>query len=100
MQALILPSARDDLADGFEFYERQQKGLGDYFLESLFSDIESLRLFAGIHFKVFGFHRSLSRRFPYAIYYDVEGRTFRVWAVLACRRDPAFVRRRLVGLRR
>jgi hypothetical protein len=100
MQAVILPSARDDLAHGFDFYERQQKGLGDYFLESLFSDIESLRLFAGIHIKVFGFHRTLSKRFPYAIYYDVEGSTFRVWAVLDCRRDPVFIRRRLAGLRR
>jgi plasmid stabilization system protein ParE len=100
MQAVVLPSARDDLADGFDFYERQQEGLGNYFLESLFSDIESLRLFAGIHVKVFGFHRTLSKRFPYAIYYDVEGRAFRVWAVLDCRRDPVSIRRRLAGLRR
>ena len=27
MKILILPSARDDLADGFDFYERQAKGL-------------------------------------------------------------------------
>ncbi len=60
MRILILPSARDDLFGGFEFYERQQAGLGDYFLESLFSDIESLRLYAGIHPKRFGFHRLLS----------------------------------------
>jgi hypothetical protein len=36
MRILILPSARDDLSDGFEFYERQEAGLGDYFQESLF----------------------------------------------------------------
>ena len=36
MKIVILPSARDDLADGFDFYERQRAGLGDYFLESLF----------------------------------------------------------------
>jgi hypothetical protein len=34
MRILILPSARDDLSDEFEFYERQQAGLGDYFRES------------------------------------------------------------------
>ncbi len=33
MNIVIAPSARDDLADGFEFYERQQEGLGNYFLE-------------------------------------------------------------------
>lgn len=44
MKVVILPSAREDLADGFEFYERQGEGLGSlgsYFLESLFSEIES-----------------------------------------------------------
>jgi len=64
MKLTILPSARDDLARGFDFYEAQGEGLGSYFLESLFSDIDSLKLYAGIHRKVFGFHRSLSKRFP------------------------------------
>ena len=40
MSIAILPSARGDLAEGFSFYERQQEGLGSYFLESLFSDID------------------------------------------------------------
>lgn len=46
MKIVILPLARDDLADGFQFYENQDAGLGSYFLESLFSDIDSLRLYA------------------------------------------------------
>jgi plasmid stabilization system protein ParE len=98
MRILILPSARDDLSDGFDFYERQQAGLGDYFQESLFSDIESLRLYAGIHPKRFGYHRLLSERFPYAIYYDQEGMTVRVWAVLDCRSEPNAIREKLAGL--
>ena len=57
MKIIILPSAREDLAEGFRFYEQQEEGLGSYFLESLFSDIDSLRLYAGIHRKVFGSHR-------------------------------------------
>jgi plasmid stabilization system protein ParE len=100
MRILILPSALDDLSDGFEFYERQEAGLGDYFQESLFSDIESLRLYAGIHPKRFGCHRLLSKRFPYAVYYDQEGMLARVWAVLDCRSDPNAIREKLAGLRR
>ena len=95
MKLVILPSARNDLAEGFGFYERQQEGLGGYFLESLFSDIDSLRLYAGIHLKVFGNHRLLSKRFPYAIYYAEESGTVFVKAVLDCRRDPKFHRQRL-----
>lgn len=100
MRIEILPPARDDLADGFSFYERQREGLGNYFRECLFSDVDSLQLYAGIHLKVFDYHRLLSKRFPYAIYYDLEGETIRVWAVLDCRQDPASIRRRLAGLRK
>jgi hypothetical protein len=91
----ILPSARDDLAEGFAFYEAQQPGLGTYFLESLFSDIESVKLFVGVHRKVFGFHRLLSKRFPYAVYYSCEAHEVLIRAVLDCRRDPSWIRRRL-----
>ena len=95
MKIVVLPSARDDLSEGFDFYERQREGLGNYFLESLFSDIDSLRLYAGIHLKVHSFHRLLSKRFPFAVYYDSEDETVRVWAVLDCRQDPVTIRRRL-----
>jgi hypothetical protein len=45
MKIEILDSAEKDLLDGFKFYERLSRGLGDYFLDSLFSDIESLYLY-------------------------------------------------------
>ena len=49
MNIKILPSAMDDLADGWGFYEQQSPGLGNYFGDSLFSDIDSLALYGGIH---------------------------------------------------
>ena len=91
----ILPSAREDIADGFDFYERQTEGLGSYFMETLFSEINTLRVYAGIHATAFGYYRLLSRRFPYAVYYSIEAETVLVKAVLDCRRDPAWIRRRL-----
>jgi hypothetical protein len=36
----IVASARRDLDEGFEFYESQEIGLGDYFLSSVRADIE------------------------------------------------------------
>ncbi|MDP9292255.1 MAG: type II toxin-antitoxin system RelE/ParE family toxin, partial [Verrucomicrobiota bacterium] len=72
MRIRILESACNDLAEGRRFYERQGKGLGEYFLDSLFSDIDSLALHAGVHRKVFGFHRTLSKRFPWAVYYRFD----------------------------
>ena len=57
-----------DLKVGFRFYEKSETGLGSYFLDSLFSDIDSLQLHAGLHAKRFGKFRLLSDRFPYAVY--------------------------------
>ena len=48
MKVRILDEAEQDIIDGFCFYEAQNPGLGDYFLDSIFSDIESLQLYAGI----------------------------------------------------
>jgi len=64
MRIKILASAVADLQAGRLFYEPQGDGLGEYFFNSLFSDIDSLVLYAGIHPKVFGFHRLLAKRFP------------------------------------
>ncbi len=33
MQVRIARSAETDLLEGFAFYEQQQRGIGDYFLE-------------------------------------------------------------------
>jgi len=88
-KVLILEEAANDLFDGKNFYERQQAGLGDYFFDSLISDIESLKIYAGIHPLRFDFYRMLSRRFPFAVYYDLSDGVARVAAVLDMRRDPA-----------
>ena len=88
MNLEILDSAIKDLEKGRVFYERQDEGIGDYFLNSLFSEIDSLAMYAGIHRLIFGYHRLLSRRFPYAIYYKVDGGRAIVYRVLDCRRNP------------
>jgi len=67
----ILAEAQQDLLDGYHFYERQGAGLGEYFLESLFSDIDSLQIYAGVHASHWGYYRLLAKRFPYAVYYRV-----------------------------
>ncbi len=96
MKIRLLSSARDDLSEGRLFYEKQGEGLGEYFFDSLFSDIDSLTLYGGIHPKFFGYHRMLSRRFPYAIYYKLEEESVVVvWRVLDLRRDPKKIRQSL-----
>ena len=62
MRVKILDAAETDLEDAYRFYERQSTGLGSYFLDSLYSDIDSLSYFGGIHRVVLGYHRLLSKR--------------------------------------
>ncbi|MFO0795583.1 MAG: hypothetical protein U0586_16140 [Candidatus Brocadiaceae bacterium] len=96
MKIKILSSASQDLIDGYWFYEKQAEGLGTYFLDSLFSDIDSLIINAGIHPLHFRkYHRMLSKRFPFAVYYRVENKTALVYGVLDCRRSPAWIKKKL-----
>lgn len=90
MKVVVTRLAERDLLDGFAFYERQSEEVGAYFLDSLFSDIDSLVLYGGIHAKPDGrFHRCLAKRFPFAIYYQLGGDVVTVVAVLDCRQNPA-----------
>lgn len=58
MKVRILPSAVADLDHGREFYARQRDSLGDY-------------------------HRLLSKRFPFAVYYRMmDGDVCIVWCAL------------------
>ena len=81
MKIRILDRAEIDLVEGFRFYEAQAAGIGTYFLDSLASDIDSLRLYAGIHSV-----RDLLQNF---------GPHCWIYAVLDCRRSPAWIRERL-----
>ncbi|MDP2804979.1 MAG: type II toxin-antitoxin system RelE/ParE family toxin [Gallionellaceae bacterium] len=95
MKINILSVAEDDLEEGFRFYESQAEALGTYFLDTLYSDIDSLAYFAGMHRIVLGYHRLLSKRFPFAVYYRVANDEVTVFAVLDCRKNPSWTRVKL-----
>ncbi len=80
MKIQILRPAMEDLTNGRMFYDRQAAGVGDYFFDSLFAEIDSLSLYAGIHALHFGFYRLLAKRFLL--------QTDRGARVLDCRRNP------------
>jgi hypothetical protein len=93
MKVRVLRSALEDLVAGRQFYDKKSEALGSYFFDSVFSDIDSLALYAGIHRMLFGYHRLLAQRFPFAVYYRVlEGEAV-VFRVLDCRKDPNWIRR-------
>ncbi|GAA5125638.1 hypothetical protein GCM10023212_27780 [Luteolibacter yonseiensis] len=77
------------MIEGYFFYESKERGLGSYFLDTLYS----LKISGGVHRKTYqNLHRSLSKRFPFAIYYSLESETVRVKAIVDCRRNPSWIR--------
>ena len=96
MKIQILDLARDDLIEGFHFYDRKEARLGRQFLDCLYSDIESLAITGGVHRKPHRiFHRALSKKYPFAIYYTVADEMVQIRAVVDCRRRPSWIRRHL-----
>jgi plasmid stabilization system protein ParE len=95
-QVAIGLSARADLLAGYDFYDAQRAGLGDYFTDTLLSDLEGLLIHAGVHVQIpGGFYRALSSRFPYAIYYRLSDGTANVLAVLDTRQNPKRILKKL-----
>jgi hypothetical protein len=88
MKIQILDEAQADLQEGAKFYDQQSSGLGTYFLDTLFSDIDSLILYTGVHIKLSGYHRLLSKTFPYAVYYQIDCNFIKIYAILDCRKNP------------
>ena len=96
MKIEILDQAEDDLIEGFHFYEAQRPGLGSYFW-SIFTKISILSVLMAE--SIGRLTKTITvfwpRRFPFAVFYKLVEGTVVIHAVVDCRRDPAWVRKRL-----
>lgn len=96
MRVRVLRLAHVSIMDGYEFYEDRSPGLGQYFIESIMEDIESLKISGGTHQTLpSGFKRKVCDRFPYSIFYKVENSEINVYRVFDNRRDPEWISDRL-----
>lgn len=95
MIPVVLDSAVLDLEDGRDFYDRQQIGIGEYFVASILADIEGMPPVAGAHRVHHGFRRMFADRFPFALYYLIEENEIRIYAILDMRSNPAWIRSEL-----
>ena len=89
------PRADLDVAATFDWYEKEQAGLGQDFLDELRATYDRVAgaplAYQGLRS---GIRRALVRRFPYAVYFIAEGDVVIVLAVLHVNRDPAEWQRR------
>jgi len=88
-ELIIRPEARADLLDTFRWYQEQRQGLGHDFklcVEDVFTKIHKNPL---LHKEIFQkVRRSVTRRFPFGVFYTVNDEKIIVLAVLHARRNP------------
>ncbi|HLB34894.1 MAG: hypothetical protein A3F67_02695 [Verrucomicrobia bacterium RIFCSPHIGHO2_12_FULL_41_10] len=94
MKVITRASAKRDMRRGYDFYERQEVGVGKYFFETLSAEVSSLQHTAGIHSKCGKLYRMKSKKFPYWIYYQIAGEIVRVVAILDARQSSLRIHQR------
>jgi toxin ParE1/3/4 len=88
------PKVAVELEEAAEWYSIQKPGLGDDFLAHFWKDIDSIAEAPLRWPKYFGpVRRYVMSRFPYLIYYEVDGEIVRILRVVHASRDPEAVRR-------
>lgn len=93
---LVAPAAEQDILLGYRWYEARSKGLGTRFLEeldTLFDRIlENPKLYRET---IPGLHRSVTKTFPYLVFYAFESNTVHVLAVVHAAQNPGYIEQRL-----
>jgi plasmid stabilization system protein ParE len=93
---VIRPEAEADIAAAYFYYEAASDGLGAEFLRAVEAALAIVERTPELYAVVYrGVRRALLRRFPYGVFFLVEGETIIVLACLHARRDPAQWQRRV-----
>ncbi|MBN8421831.1 MAG: type II toxin-antitoxin system RelE/ParE family toxin [Verrucomicrobia bacterium] len=89
MTVQVVRAAKADIASSHKFYENQQQGLGNYFVECILADIAELEKTGGIHRQTHGYHHVNSKRFQSVLYYRMVDETVILTAIIDGRINPA-----------
>jgi len=88
-ELIIRPEAKADLLDIFHWYQEQRQGLGHDFELCVEEVISKIQRNPFIHKEIFpNVRRSVTKRFPFGVFYTVGDEKIIILAVLHARRDP------------
>lgn len=89
LQLIIKEEAAEEILNAFDYYEEQQYGLGDYFLNTLKNRFTTLLLQPNACPVVYANYRqAVVPKFPFVIVYEIERDTIIVFSVFHTSRDP------------
>lgn len=83
------PEVREELDEAYSWYENQQAGLGDEFLDCVDEILNKICQMPESYAVVYkDVHRAILQRFPYAVYYRIISNRIIVIGIFHGRRDP------------
>lgn len=86
----------DDLDEACDWYERQRRGLSVYFMTRVDECIKRIAAAPNSFANASGnYRRALVKRFPYAVFYQYDGRQITICAIFHTSRNPRTWERRL-----
>lgn len=86
---VIRKAARAEFDEAFDWYERQQPGLGVRFADHVQRVFESIAAMPELHATVYrDVRKVLVKPFPYSVIYRIRGERVVVLAVFHGKRDP------------
>jgi plasmid stabilization system protein ParE len=94
---ILLPEAKVDLKEAFNWYEDKSLGLGFEFLRCAEAALMSIDRTPLLYPVVFDdYRRALLRRFPFAIFFELDNKNRRViYSIFHCSQHPDRWMRRL-----
>jgi toxin ParE1/3/4 len=87
-RVIIRPSAEVDLQEAWSWYESKRIGLGDEFIAEFHVSVRQLETNPErrpLYYR--DFRRLITRRFPYKLFYRIEGNRVIVFRVLHTKRE-------------
>jgi len=73
----------------FEWYEKQRRGLGFEFLDCVEVSLKNILTFPEMYEQIYSsFRRCVVRRFPFSIFYTIEGDEIVIHSIFDNRQDP------------
>ena len=86
---VLQPEAEEDVRSARLWYDRQSPGLGNEFLRAVETSLAMVERTPDLYATVdLAIRRARVRRFPFAIYYEIESARIVIYAVWHYRRAP------------
>ena len=85
-----IPEVDSDVESAFTWYENERGDLGLDFLNEVRAAYDRIAEYPLQYEEIYSdVRRALTRRFPYAVYFTIDGDSAVVFAILHASRDPA-----------